>query len=100
MCGRVTVKPVADFFFRFRSARSPSFSLSSSLFSQINPRADAEAASALKAAAEAAEAAVTQQGDAVRALKASAKTGDATKVRGFCFCFCFCFFFRPPIDGF
>lgn len=38
-------------------------------------------AAALKAAAEAAEAAVTQQGDAVRALKASLKQGEATKVR-------------------
>jgi hypothetical protein len=37
-------------------------------------------AAALKAAADAAEAAVTQQGDAVRALKASLKSGDATKV--------------------
>lgn len=35
----------------------------------------------LEAAYAAAEAAATRQGDAVRALKASAKTGDATKVR-------------------
>ena len=41
----------------------------------------ADDAAALKAAAEAAEAAVTQQDDTVRALKAEAKSGTATKVR-------------------
>ena len=55
--------------------RSLSSSLSSTRFKTM---ADA---AALKAAAEAAEAAVTQQGDAVRALKASLKQGEATKVR-------------------
>lgn len=45
-------------------------------------------ASALEAALAAADAAVTQQGDAVRSLKAAAKEGTASKVRECVVCVC------------